>query len=112
MIWESIGKQRVRAHLPGGGNAGWNSHCLLPDRSRVGHFENPCSRVKKFSQIREMNVRADMIGAEIVHGIERAEINLSRDSLAGFNFQRRLRIFTVERRYRLTLVSRYLEPEP
>src|SRR6266508_705927 len=103
MIWESVGKQRVRAHLPGRGNAGWNSHCLLPDRSRVGHFENPCSRVKKFSQVREMHVRAHMIGAEI---------NLSRDSLAGFNFQRRLRIFTVERRYRLTLVSRYLEPEP
>jgi hypothetical protein len=57
-------------------------------------------------------MRSHMIGAKIVHGIERTEINLSCDSLSGFNFQRRLPVFTAERRYRLILVSSYLESEP
>src|SRR5206468_12404812 len=112
MVWEPVGKQRVRADSPGGGSAGWNSHCLLPDRPRVGHFENARSGIKKFAQVHEINMGPHMIGAEIVHRIERSEINLPRDSLSGLDFQRRLCIVTAERRYRLTLISRYLEPKP
>src|SRR6266516_5511778 len=112
MVWESVGEQRVRAHIPGCGNTGWNSHCLLPDRPRVGHFEHSRSRVKEFPQVREINMCPHVVSAEIVHGIERSEINLPCDSLTGFDFQSRLGTVSVERRYRLTLVSSYLKPKP
>src|SRR5438876_1014453 len=112
MVWEAVGEQRVRAHVSGPGDAGRNSHGLLPDRSGVGHFENSRSRVKKLSQIREINMRSHVVSAEIVHGIKRSEINLSRDSLAGFDFQRRLGAFGAQRRDRLALASRDLESQP
>src|SRR6266478_1473959 len=112
MVWESVSEKRVRAHITGRGDAVRNPHRFLPNRPGVGHFENSRRRVKEFPQVREINMRPHMIGAEIVHGIKRSEINLTRDSLTGFDFQRRLCILSVERRYRLTLVSGYLEPKP
>src|SRR2546430_13587579 len=83
MVRKAIGEQRVRAHVPSGSNAVRNSHCLLPDRPRVGHFEDSRWRVKKLCQIREINMRPHVISAEIMYGIKRSEINLSRDSLPG-----------------------------
>src|SRR5207244_8437840 len=71
-------------------------HCLLPDRPRVGHFEHSRARVKKLCQIREINMRPQMISSEIVYGIKRSKINLSGDSLSGFDFQRWLRVFRSE----------------
>src|SRR5207244_12624641 len=87
-------------------------HCLLPDRPRVGHFEHSRARVKKLCQIREINMRPQMISSEIVYGIKRSKINLSGDSLSGFDFQRWLRVFGAEQRYRLPFASSYLKSKP
>src|SRR6266542_6282298 len=112
MVRKAIREQRIRAYVPSGGNAVRNSHCLLPDRPRVGHFEYSRSRVKKFPQVGEINMRSHMIGTEIVYGIKRSEINLSGDSLSGFDFQRWLRVFGAEQRYRLPFASSYLKSKP
>ena len=47
-----------------------------------------------------------------MHGIKRSEIDLTRDSLPGLDFQRRLRDFAAERRDRLILASSDLEAQP
>src|SRR5881398_1222080 len=112
MVRKAIGEQRVRAHVPSGSNAVRNSQCLLPDRPRVGHFEDSRWRVKKLCQIREINMRPHVISAEIMYGIKRSEINLSRDSLPGFNFQRRLRRFGAQQSYWLIFISGHLESKP
>src|SRR6266498_4533971 len=112
MVWEAVGEQRIRPYIPSRSNAVRNSHCLLPDWSRVGHFEHSRWRVKKLCQIREIDMCPHMISAEIVHGIKRSEINLSRNSLPGFDFQRRLRVFGAEQRYWLIFIFGHLESKP
>src|SRR4029453_2884738 len=79
---------------------------------RVSDFEDPGSGIEEFSQIREVNVRAHMIGAELVDGIERCEIDLTGDSLAGLDSQGRLPIRTAERADRLLLAARDLKAQP
>src|SRR5205809_6475785 len=112
MVWETIGEQRIGANVPSGGNPVGNSYCLLPDRPSVGHFEHSRSRIKKLCQIWKIDVRPHVVSAEIVNGIKRSEINLSRDSLPGFNFQRRLRRFGAQQSYWLIFISGHLESKP
>ncbi|KAG0505257.1 MAG: hypothetical protein Udaeo_14090 [Candidatus Udaeobacter sp.] len=110
MVWKTIGHQRISAHIAA--RASWNSHGLLPDRPRIRDFEDPGAGVEKFSQIREVDIRAHMIGAEFVDGIERRKIDLAGDSLPGYDSQRWLSICTAERRDRLFLTARDLKAQP
>src|SRR5262249_20462211 len=78
----------------------------------VCDFEDSRRGVEKFSEVREVNVRAYMIGTVCMDGIERREIDLAGDSLAGLDSQRRLSICTAERRDRLFLAARDLKAQP
>src|SRR5207237_8215096 len=85
MVRKTVGEQRIGPPLSSRGDAVWNSYCLLPDGVRVGYFKNSRSRVKEFCEIAEIDMRPHMISAEIVHGINRNKIELSGNSLPGFN---------------------------
>src|SRR5215831_19037375 len=63
VVWKTIGHQRIRAHIAGCARAVWNSNGLLPDGMSISDLENSRHGVEKFSQVREVNVRAHMIGA-------------------------------------------------
>ena len=114
MVRKTVGEQRIGTHLSSRGNAVWNSYCLLPDGMRVGYFKDSRSRIIEFCEIGEIDMRPHMISAEIVHGIKRTKIELSRDSLAGFDFQgsRSGGIFGCEQRDWLIFISGHLESKP
>src|ERR1051326_3995649 len=96
MVRKTIGEQRVRAYISSRSNAVWNSHCLLPDRSRISYFKHSRWRVKKLCEIREIDMRPHVVRAGIMYGIKRSKINLTCDSLSGFDSQGRLRVFGAE----------------
>src|SRR5207253_4209018 len=112
VVGKPVGEQRVGAHIAGSGNTVWDPNCFLPNRPRIGHLENLCSRVKKFSQIGEINMRANVISAEVLHRIKRSEIEPLDDLLPSLNLQGRLSATCGEGRNRLTFASGHLESKP
>src|SRR5437762_3655672 len=112
MIRKTIGHQRIRADLTGSGSTPRNSDCLLPDRPRIGDFENPGSRVEEFSQVREVNIRSHMVSAKLVDGIKWREIDLLGDPLPGGDFQSRLGLCSPERPDGLLVAAGEFECQP
>src|SRR2546430_14565392 len=90
VIWESIAQERVSARVPRTGSAFRNADCFLPDWPRVSYFKDFCLRVEELTQVGKINMRADMIRAEIMHRIKRCEIDPLRDFFSGFNIEGRL----------------------
>ena len=78
----------------------------------IRDFEDSRRGVEKFSQVREVNVRAHMIRSVFMDGIQRCEIDLTGDSLAGLDSQRWLSICTAQRRDRLFFTARDLKAQP
>src|SRR3954454_2541448 len=85
-----MGKQRVSANLARVGGTFGHADRALPDRSRVADLNDLALRIEEFIQVREVDVGADVVRAEVVHRIDRREVYLSRDRLAGSDAQRRL----------------------
>src|SRR5690242_17605818 len=112
VVRKTVREQGIGAHVARRGTAARNSHSLLPDGPRIGYFKNSSSGIKEFCQVGEIDVCPHVIRAEVAYGINRTQIDLTRDSLAGFDLQRRLRIIWVERSYWLLLATSYFEPEP
>src|SRR5215469_1244818 len=110
MIRKTVGKKRVRAHVTRGGTATRHANCLLPDRAGIGYFKNSRRGIKKLSQISKVNMRPHMISPEIMHRIQRSQIDLTRNSLPSVDLQRWLTRFGAHRRNRLTFVSSYFKP--
>src|SRR6266496_2351131 len=112
MVRKLIRQQRVRAHISRSGDAVRDSNRSLPDRPRIGHLKDLCSGVKKLPQIGEINMRTNVIGAELLYRIKRSEIDPLGDLLPRLNLQRRLSTIRGDWRNRLTFASTYLESKP
>ena len=112
MVRKAVGEKRVRAHIARSSNPIGDADCLLPDWPGIGYFKNTRRGIKKLSEVGKINIRPHMISAEIVHRIKWSQIDLTRDPLSGFDLQRRLAVFSTDRRNGLTFTSSYLEPKP
>src|SRR6266480_7726026 len=112
MVRKPVREQRVRAHISWSGDSVRDSNRFLPDRPRIGHLKNLCSGVKKLPQIGEINMRTNVIGAEVLHRIQRSKIDPLRDLLPSLNLQRRLSAIPGDGRDRLTFASAHLEAKP
>jgi hypothetical protein len=112
VIREAVGEERISPHLAGARHPLRNSDRLLPDRPRVGDLENFGRGVEKFVQVGEVNIRANVIRAEIVHGKKRREIDFSRHRFAGLHVERRLGRFPFEGCQQPAFARIYFETEP
>src|SRR3954451_25294475 len=85
-----MGKERVSADLARIGGAFGHADRALPDRSRVADLNDLALRIEELVQVREVDIGADVVRAEVVHRIDRSEVYFSRNRLAGLDAQRRL----------------------
>src|SRR5437870_7984686 len=66
VIGKPIRQKRIGAGIAASLAARGNADTLLPDRTRVGNFNNLGLRIKVASQIGEINMCPDVIGPEIL----------------------------------------------
>ncbi len=88
MIGEPVGHERIGANISRGAASFGDAHGLLPDRSRIGDFENLRLGIKEFVEIGEINMRPHPIRPEIVHAKERRQINFSGNAFADADAER------------------------
>src|SRR5437762_5194275 len=82
VIGKPIREQRVTAGVATGLAPDGNAYTLLPDRTRVGNFNNLGLRIKVAPEIGEINMCSDVVGPEILKRIETAVINSFGNGLA------------------------------
>src|SRR5438128_2730048 len=84
-------KQRISPQFARAHRSVRHTNSLLPNRTGVRYLEDLGRRRKKAIQIGEINVGADMISTDVVHGKSRRQIDFSRDGLARFQMKSGLR---------------------
>src|ERR1700682_1908143 len=89
-----------------------NADSFLPDRPGVGDLKYFRRRIIKLVQVGEINMRPDMIGAEIVDWIERSEIDFLRHFFSRFDLERRLSGVGFDRSDCLSFLAGDLKSEP
>ena len=88
MIGKTVGHERIGPNISGGATSFGNADGLLPDRSRVGDFENFGLGIKEFVQIGKINMSAHPVGPEIVDAKQRRQINFSGNAFADADAER------------------------
>src|SRR5205807_10099899 len=88
VIGKAIRHKRIGAGIAGSFAARGDTYTLLPDRTRVGNFNNLGLRIKVAPEIREINMCSDVIAPEILNWIETGEINFLGNGLARLDVER------------------------
>src|SRR5205085_2269865 len=88
VIGKPIRHKRIGAGIAGSFAAPGNAYTLLPDRTRIGNFNDLGLRIKVAPEIGEINMCSDVISPEILNGIETGDINFLGNRLARLNPER------------------------
>src|SRR5260370_42090468 len=88
VIGKPIRQKRIGAGIPASSALRGNADTLLPNRTRVGNFNNLGLRIKVAPEIREINMCSDVIAPEILNWIETGEINFLGNGLARLDVER------------------------
>src|SRR5437879_9037496 len=95
VIGKPIRQKRIAAGIAASLALRGDADTLLPDRTRVGNFNDLGLRIKVASEIGEINMRPDVIGPEVLDRIEIGDVNFlgngpARLDAERFHFLRRI----------------------
>src|SRR5262249_55859660 len=83
VIGKAVGHERIGANISLHTAFFGHAHGFLPDRSRIGNFENLGLGIEELVEIGKINMGPDMIRSEIMNAKQRCEIDLSGNTFAG-----------------------------